>query len=425
MGFGKLLTRPGKLADLAEAAEHNRAAGAAFQVIIDGHPINDPGSIYSGGMSLPGAWRAVLMISDALGSVPWDLWREDRGERVEKVTPRPVLLEQPHPENDRMTTFSSWAMDLVWHGNAFGLIADRDSDGAVTAVLPIPAAQVGVRRIGWEAKSVLPTGPVEYQVGSRIFAPWEVVHIKGPCEPSEVRGFGVLEAHLSGVTGSGGGALDLARELQRQAQAIGQNGVPTGTLKSDNPDLTATEAELLKAKWLAAQRDRTIAVLNATTSFEALAWNPDELQLVEARKLSLLEQALIFGVQPSALAVEMSNRTYRNDNAEDVKFTKWGLRGHIARFEQTLSGCFPPGLVVKAELDDYTRPDPKTRAETDQIRILSRTLLPNEARAAEGRTPLPGGDEFPAPVAVDNNAPKENPSDDPDEDEPVEDPEGV
>lgn len=411
MGLGRLL----------KPRNQTRSAGAGFQVIIDGQPVNYPMSLYRGGMAQPAAWRASLMISDALGSVPWDAWTQE-GERWVKVEPRPILLEQPNPAEERMNTFSSWGLDVVWHGNGIGLWADRDPvTGMPTAVLPIPAEYVGVRRVGWEAMSMLPVGSVEYQIAGKTYAPWEVFHIKGPSRPSDVRGFGVLEAHLSGMNGQYGGTLDLARELQRQAQSVSQHGVPTGTLKSDNPDLTEDEATDLKLKWLESQRDRTIAVLNSTTSFEPLSWNPTELQLIEARKMSLLETALVFGVQPSALGAETSNRTYRNDNAEDVKFTKWGLRGHIARFEAALSRALPPGMCARPNLDDYTRPDPLTRAQTAEIRIRSKTLTPNEDRAAEGLPPLEGGDDFPAPPpqlvpgTTDNN-PKEPNPDEPDED---------
>lgn len=390
MGLGRLLSRE------KHSSQQNRAAGAGFQIIIDGTPVNAPTSIYRGGMALPGAWRAALMVSDAIGSVPWDVWEEVDGKRTTKVTPRPLLLEQPAPPDNRMTTFSSWALDLQWHGNAVGLIADRDLDGYPTAVLPIPADWVGVRRAGWESYSGLPTGSIEYQIGGLVYGPDEVLHIKGPCEPSDVRGFGILEAHLSGLAAASGGTLDLAGELQRQARSIGANGVPTSVLKSTNPDATVESLQAAKTAWLAAQRDRTVAVLNAALDFEPLSWNPTEMQLVEARKMSLLETALLFGVQPSALGVETSNRTYRNDNAEDVKFVKWGLRGHLARFEQALSAAFPPGRVVVADLDDYTRPDALTRAQTSQIRIASGTLTPNEDRADEGLPPLPENPQ-PAP----------------------------
>lgn len=394
MGFGRLLTR-----GRAEVME--RAAGAAFQVIIDGQPVNYPLSLYGGGMSLPGAWRAALKISDAIGSLKWDLWRELDGQVPERVSPRPMLLEKPDPREESMTTFSSWALDLIWHGNGIGLYVGRDRDGVPEAVLPIPASQVGVRRIGRESISALPIGTIEYSIGGQTFAPWEIFHIKGPCQPSDVRGFGVLEAHLSGLTGDRGGTLDLAAELQRQAKAVSSHGVPTGLLKSENPDLTKPEAQDLKQTWAEGQRTRTIQVLNATTSFEPLSWNPTEMQLVEARKMSLLETALVFGVQPSDLGVETSSRTYRNDNAEDVKFVKWGLRGHVARFEAALSSAWPtPELKAKADLEPFTQQDPATRATTNKARAESGTWKTNELRATDGLAPIPGGDELMKPPAT-------------------------
>lgn len=393
MGLGKRFRQIGTSSD---EEQFNRAAGAGFEMIIDGSPINVPLQAYGGGLGLPAAWRASMKISEAIGTVNWDLWRVIRNRRIR--LPRPLLLQQPAPPESLMTTFTSWALDLIWHGNAVGLIASRDEDGVPDGILPIPANQVGVRRVGYEGRTGLPLGAIRYSIGGTEYPRSDVFHIKGPCQPSDVRGWGVLEAHLRGWSGAGAGALDLALELNRQAAAAGGgDGVPTGILKSDNPDLKDDEARDMRRQWYRNQRSRQIQVLNATTSFTPLAWNPDELQLVEARKMSLLETALIFGLQPSDLGAETSNRTYRNDNAEDVKFVKWGLRGYLGRFTAALSGLWmDPNLWVLPDLDDFTRPDLLTQAQIGQIQVTSRTRTPNELRAADGLTPLEGGDEFPA-----------------------------
>ena len=400
MGLGRSFRRTEP-----DPEQRNRWAGAGFEMIIDGQPINVPLQAYNGGLGLPAAWRASMKISDAIGSVNWDLWRIVRNRRIR--LPRPALLQQPAPPEMLMTTFSSWALDLVWHGNAVGLIASRDEDGVPDAILPIPANQVGVRRIGYEGRTGLPLGAIRYSIGGQEFGRDEMFHVKGPCQPSDVRGWGVLEAHLRGWSGSGAGALDLALELQRQAAAAGGgDGVPTGILKSDNPDLDEDEAKDMRRQWYRNQRERSIQVLNATTSFEALAWNPTELQLVEARKMSLLETALIFGLQPSDLGAETSNRTYRNDNAEDVKFTKWGLRGYLGRFIAELSRLWmDPNLWVLPDTDEFTRPNALTQAQIGQIQVTSKTRLPNELRAADGLPPVEGGDEFPttAPAVPQND----------------------
>lgn len=386
MGLGKLFTRQ------APPVQENRTAGAGFQVIIDGNPINFPTSIYRGGMSVPGAWRSALLISDLLGSVPWDAYVSEVGRPVERVKPTPPLLEQPSPPDTRMTTISSLALDLIWHGNCVEIVAARDRNGYPTATYPVPADWVGVRRVNQD-NYWLPVGAIEYDVGGQKFSQYEVIHTKGPCAPGALRGFGVLEAHLDGT-------LSLAMEQARQAASLSRHGVPTGTLKSDNPDLTEPEAIELKAKWLAAQRDRTVAVLNATTSFEPLSWNPEELQLVEARKFSLHELALIFGLPLSFLGADQASRTYSNIEQEAINLLKFTLRGHLARFEQTRSLAFPPGTVVKANLDEILRADTLTRYQAHQTGIEAGFLLVDEARELENRAPLPKPPPEPAkPIA--------------------------
>lgn len=369
----------------------NRAAGTTWQtIVIDGQSVDLPASVYRGAMGIPGAWRSANLIADLLGSVPWNAFRDRDGYSV-KVEPTPHLLDQPAPPDTRMVTFSSFALDLIWHGNAVGIVAARNRDGYPTAVYPVPAEQVGVRRVTDNTYSPLPVGAIEYAIGPLRLGVDDVVHIKGPTQPGGLKGFGVLEAHMNGT-------LSLALEQSRQARNIANAGVPTGLLKSENPDLTEAEATALKAKWQANQRDRTVQVLNASTSFEPLAWDPEKMQLVEARKFALHEIALIFGLPLSYLGVEQSNRTYTNVEMESLNLLKFTLGGHLARFEQALSQQFPRGTWVKANLDSILRADTKSRYEAHQIGITSGFLTVDEVREIEDRPPLPEQPEPPAPV---------------------------
>lgn len=385
MGLGKLFARS------VTQPEENRSAGAGFQVIIDNTPVNFPTSIYRGGMSVPGAWRAAMLISDLLGSVPWDAYRKRAGRPVERLDPTPPLLEQPSPPETRMTTMSSLALDLIWHGNAIEIVAARGADGYPTATVPVPAEWVGVRRVDQD-NYWLPYGAIEYNIGGEKFSQYEVIHTKGPCPPGALRGFGVLEMHLSG-------ALSLAMEQARQATSVSKHGVPTGTLKSDNPDLTEAEATALKTKWLQAQRERTVAVLNASTSFEALSWNPEELELVEARKFSLHEIALIFGLDPSWLGASEANKPYTNAELEGINLLKFTLGGHLARFEQTRSLAFPRGTIVKANLDAILRADTLTRYQAHKLGLDGGFLTVDEVRDMEDRPPMPASDNTDIPPA--------------------------
>lgn len=372
--------------------QENRTAGSGFEVIIDGNPMVFPISVYKGGMSIPGAWRAANLISDLLGSVPWCAYRSYGGNPTEKIEPTPPLLEQPDPENNRMDTFSSWALDLIWNGNACGIIADRNSDGYPTAVYPVPADQVGVRRVFATSYSPLPIGSIEYNIGPLTLSPYDVIHIKGPHAPGALRGFGVLEAFLNGT-------LSLHLEQQKQAQSLAEHGVPTGLLKVTNPDATEDDLKAAKAGWLASQASRTIAALNATTDFQPLAWNPEQMQMVEARKYSLVELALIFGVPAYFLNADQASRTYSNVEQEGLNLLKYTLAGHLARFEQTLSAAFPRGTKVEADLDSVLRSDTLTRYQAYQIGVQTGFLELNDVRAREYMAPLPETATPPVPSA--------------------------
>ena len=117
-------------------------------VVTDGLSPDWSHGCYSGAMSLPGAWRASTLLADLIGQLPWHAYRARAGAAVEQLDPTPALLDTPSPGDTRMTTYSSMALDLLWHGNAVALIATRDRGGYPTSILPVPAEYVGVRRVG-------------------------------------------------------------------------------------------------------------------------------------------------------------------------------------------------------------------------------------------------------------------------------------
>jgi phage portal protein BeeE len=384
-GLGSLFTR-GRTPLAGE--QHTRAI-TEF-AIIDGVAVDGSGEIgarYRGGMSIPGAWRASILISDLLGSVPWDAYDETPGRPIEKLTPTPPLLEQPSPPDTRMTTISSLALDLLWNGNAVEIIAARSPFGWPTATLPVPAGLCGVRRVTESSYSPLPVGTIEYNIGGLSFAPWEVIHTKGPCEPGALKGMGVLDHHMNG------GALGLAQEQMRQAANLANHGVPTGYLKSQNPDTTDPELRDMKAGWLRNQRDRTVAALNSTTEFVPLSWNPEQMQLVEARRYTLTDLELIFGLPVGWLGGMNSARQYSNIEQDAVNLLKFSLGGHLTRFEQARSLAFPRGTTVTANLGALLRADTLARYQAYAIGLDKEFLTADEVRAAEKLAPLQGTED--------------------------------
>ena len=140
---------------------------------------------------------------------------------------------------------------------------------------------------------------------------------------------------------------------------------------------------------MANQSSRTVAVLNSSTSFTPLSWNPEELQLVEARKFTLTELELIFGLPVGWLGGQTSSRTYSNIESDAVNLIKFSLAGHLARFEHTFSLAQPRGTVTRANLDAVLRADTLTRYQAHGIALDKGFLTVDEVRELEHREPLP------------------------------------
>jgi HK97 family phage portal protein len=404
MGLGRFFTRN----LVYEATNTFSGATNTYTIFTDGGPgMYADWSLgeyhYLGGMNIPGAWRAATLLSDIIGGLPWNAFRDLGPDPTNLITPTPPLLMQPCPPDTRMTTFSSLALDLIWEGNAIALIAARNASGFPTAILPIPARWVHVRRVQQADISTmqLPIGEIIYQIANEWYPASEVIHIKGPCRPGALRGTGVLENHLPTT-------LTLATELERQAGNVGKMGVPSGVLKSSDPDMTPDDAAALKVAWLANQRDKTIAVLNDTTDFTPLAWNPTETQLIEARKFSLHEIALIFGLDPSWLGVSGASMTYSNIEQEAINLIKFSVGGHLSRFEGAFTNAFPRGTQAKANLDSLLRSDTLTRFHAHEIGIRAGFLTRDEARALEDRPKLTEAQKLEFLPPKDPNAPADS-----------------
>lgn len=349
---------------------------------------------YRGFLSVPGAWRASVMLSDLFAQMPFHSYR--RGPAGGDVaTPRnaPILDEPAGTHEDPLTVYASWAMDYLWDGNAVGVYTARGANGLPVAILPVPVCDVGVRM------QVVPgsrngrlteyTGRREYSIGGVVFDQADIFHVKGPCAPAALRGLGVLETQLATLT--------LARDLQAQADAIGLHGVPTGLLKSTNPEADPADLTLAKAAWIDSQRQRTIAALGPNIDFEPLAWNPEDMQLVEARKMSLTEMELTFGLPVGWLGGSTSSRTYSNVEQDAVNLIKFSmLAGMIAKFESKFTRqVLPRGQTARANRDAVLRSDTMTRYQAHALALGKKPFKTvNEVRGTENLAPLPGGDEL-------------------------------
>jgi HK97 family phage portal protein len=396
-GFGGIFTRDLKI------EQTDTVTGAhVTDVIVSGpggqYPDWSGVGPYRGTLAIAAAWRASMLLGDLLGRLPWDeYWSRPGGEPDDppEKLPTPPLLDQPAPPDTRMVTFSSLMLDGLFHGNAVAIIADRDRLGYPTALTPVGADRVWIKRVERADGLPWPLGSVAYWIGdvpnfghsANVAGKWyttdQVFHVKGPCRPGALRGMGVLEAGLST-----GGALSLASMLNTQAAGVSSAGVPTMHIRSFDPDFDQAQATELKAKAVETQRVRSPMVTNALVEAKPLSWNPTETQLLEARRLSLVEVANLFGLDAEWVNAGQVSGTYQNIEQKGIDFLRHSAGGWLARFEQALTAARPRGHWVEANRNAELQADTMTRYQVYEIAIRNGVLTRDECRRLERRPKL-------------------------------------
>lgn len=397
MGLGQIFTR-----DLKIEQTDTLTGDSRMDTIVIGpggaYPSWDASGPYRGVLQIAAAWRASMLLADLLGRLPWDEYRTRPGADPDgppEKLPVPPVLDRPSPPDTRVVTFSSWGLDALFHGNAVGIYADRDRLGYPNAITPVEADRVWIKRVetadhlpwrnGTPAYWVgdLPYGESAPNLAGRWYGPDDVFHVKGPCRPGALRGMGVLEA---GLTSSG--ALGLARTQNEQAAGVSSSGVPTVHIKSFDPDFDSGQATELKAKAIETQRVRSPMVTNALVEVKPLSWNPTETQLLEARRLSLVDIANLFGMDAEWVNAGQVSGTYQNVESKGIDFLRHSAGGWLARFEQTLTLLRPRGHWVEANRNAELQADTLQRYQVYEIAIRNGVLTRDECRALERRPKL-------------------------------------
>lgn len=336
-------------------------------------------------LSVPGIWRGITLIADAIGGLPLHAYR---GEQY--VDPQPNILVRPVATETRIETISSMVAALLIHGNYIAILGAPGANGYPETFFPVNPEKVNVRR---------EDGSIIYRINNVDYDSSEIMHIKGFSLPGELVGYGILAAQRQAI----GGAIATQTYAQRYFNG---GAIPPAYLESDNPDLTQEEADQMKAVWLQSYGgiNMTPPVFNSSTRVKTLAANARESQLVESRQYSLTEISNMIGLPAYYLGAPNSSRTYSNVSEENLQLVRWSLLPWISRIEQKLTDYIPRGQSVKFNVDALLRPDTKTRYEAHAIAIDKGFLTVDEVREFENREPLDENpDDDPVPSEIVND----------------------
>lgn len=275
------------------------------------------------------AFNAVTIISEAVGSLPVNVYRKEAEGARQEEAGHPVARLFSDAPNDLQTPAEFIAMmqaNCLMHGAAYAEIV-RDGNGRPQALWPLHPGQVSVERIPG-------TRRVRYQisdeVGSRRLLPGEIFAIRDrwddPFTPRS-RIDRCREA-LGGIVAT-----------ERFAAALWRNGARLSGIVSHpeqiGPEAAKTLRESLQALYGGSDNAGRIGVLEEGMTWKDISATPHDAELSEARRLAVLEVCRVFNLPPPMLA-ELSNANYSNVVEMRRQFAAGTVQPWLVRWEQAI-----------------------------------------------------------------------------------------
>jgi hypothetical protein len=292
-------------------------------------------------LRIPSVSRATQLYSGLIKQCAMDAFRG-----IDPL-PRPRLLDAPDPDEARSWFVGVQVEDYLWHGNAIHLVTSRSVDGWPLSVMWVPAAWVTILWHPGEPRH-------RYMVGEKELPFEDVIHVRRSSDRRlPVRGVGVVEQHLT--------TLDrAAMEEDYERNSLSGSGVPSVAVVTPNPSLSQDEADEGKAVWMDKFYGpvREPAILPYGTTVIPLGWSPADSQMIEARKMTLLDIANAFNLDGYWLGAPTTSLTYRSPGPLYLMLLRSSLEPVLSDFEGVWSRAWlPRGQAVRFDRLQLTRDD--------------------------------------------------------------------
>jgi HK97 family phage portal protein len=338
-------------------------------------------------MQLSAIWSCSRLLAETVAGLPLEINDKSLpGNPPLRSDVSELFAGKVNRYQTRFEFFETMMLNLVMTGNCYA--RKQYVGNRLVGLVPLMSSQV-------ETRLMLDGSIVHYYYsddGVAAYAAESIWHVK-------LFGNGIVGLSPLGYARNTIG-IALAGE-RRISQTFQNGGKPTGVLMIDKM-LTDKQREQVRNEFneLREGNSDRLMVLEASMKYEKVSMSPEDIELLDSRRFSIEDLARFMGV-PSVLINDTSGSTTWGSGIEQIVqgFYKLNLRPYLERFESSIThNLMAPGLRSKADVrfdfDALLRADRAARAEAKQKEINSGQITPNEARAEEGRAPLPGGDEL-------------------------------
>src|SRR5690554_1475630 len=343
---------------------------------------------FDSAMQISAVWGAVRIVSETIGSLPFDLYElTPQGRKVAESHPlHRVLTRRPNRYQTRVEFWESMALNLAISGNAYAII-QRAGD-RIIGLLPLSSSQVET--------SLLADGSVihTYTDGTdvKVYSSQNIWHVK-------LFGNGIVGLSPLAYAQN---SVGIAIAADRRVTKIFSNGAkPSGVLTIDKTLTKEQRAQVRQnfSELEEGNQDR-LFVLEAGMQYQQVSMSPQDIELLESRRFQIEDIGRFFGV-PSILLNQTFGQSSLGSNVYEIfsGFYKLNLRPYLEKFEESILRWLMTEDEAKRyeaefDFDSLLRADTLSRYQANREAINSGQLTPNEARISEGRPALPGGDQL-------------------------------
>jgi HK97 family phage portal protein len=313
-------------------------------------------------MSVPTVVRARSAIVNTLSPLPLELWSSS-GQRLAA----PAWCIQPDPLTTRTYTMAMTIDDLIFYGMAiWEVIEVFASDNR-----PARFRRIDPTRVTWELNASM-TAITQWLIDGN------------PAPPTGVGSIVQFAGTSEGALNYAGLTIRTAAALERAAFNYATDPMPSGVLKNTGFDLDEEQIQNLLQNWRSARQSKATAYLANNLDYQTISFDPQKLQLNEARNYMATELSRLMNVDAYITdAPSGESMSYNNQQDRRRDFVNTTLAGYVSVIEHTLSmeSITPRGQYIKFGLDDYLRLNPNEHADYLIKLVTAGLMTVNEARS--------------------------------------------
>lgn len=351
-----------------------------------------------GALQVSTVWACVEFIADNIASLPYFVYKREKGQDGHKQLARDTLLwavlhEKPNRWHTPMEFWQFMVMNYVLRGNAYARKV-LNNDGEVIELWPLAADQVQVESL--PDKSIV--YKYLYNGVVTVFSEKSIFHWRD-------KGNGLVGmSRLEFMNSSVGVAIDAQKHAARQYKNAGKR---PGVFIMDKL-LTKTQRAQIRENnsGLVEGDDSNLMILEAGAKFEPLGLTPQDMQLLETRKYSVEDIGRWFGLSSVVLNDTSKTTTWGTGIGQIIEgIYKFRLRTILVSLEQTIERrIYTPGQLAvycgEFSLDALLRGSYIERLEAGAKAVQNGLQTRNEWRQLENLPPDATADKLTAQTSL-------------------------